>query len=64
MHAKEDAKMPTIGARDLLLLLIGLDDSPTALGLGGVTRIQKLLFLLESEEGIRPAGDGFHFEAY
>jgi len=59
--------MPTetasIGARDLLLLLIGLDDAPDA-GLGGITRIQKLVYLLETEENIRPAGDVFKFEPY
>jgi uncharacterized protein YwgA len=55
--------MATIGRREMLLLLIGLDDSSTQ-GLGGITRIQKLLYLLEAEEQIRPAGDGFKFEAY
>jgi hypothetical protein len=56
--------MSTIGARDLLLLLIGLGDSAGKEGLGGITRIQKLLYLLESEEHIVPTGDGFKFEAY
>jgi uncharacterized protein YwgA len=64
MHKCQEISMPTIGARELLLLLIGLDDSTIPSGLGGITRIQKLLFLLESEEHIHPAGDGFHFEAY
>jgi len=65
MHDKrrEEPRMQTVmGARDLLLLLIGLDDSRE--GLGGITRIQKLLYLLESEENIRPTGDGFKFEPY
>lgn len=52
-----------IGARDLLLLLIGLNDTKN-LGLGGITRIQKLIYLLESEEGIRPEGDVFDFKPY
>jgi hypothetical protein len=57
--------MPTtsIGARDLLLLLIGLDDTKN-LGLGGLTRIQKLVYLLETEENIHPSGEGFKFEPY
>jgi uncharacterized protein YwgA len=29
-----------------------------------MTRIQKLLYLLDAEEGIRPGADGFKFEAY
>jgi hypothetical protein len=64
MHNRgKEPLVHTIGARDLLLLLIGLDDS-TQGGLGGITRIQKLLYLLESEEHIHPTGDGFEFEAY
>lgn len=55
--------MATIGAREMLLLLIGIDGSDTQ-GLGGITRIQKLLYLLEAEGRLRPAGDGFQFEAY
>src|SRR6266496_4475488 len=55
----------SIGRRDLLLLLLGID-GPKAVseGLGGVTRLQKLLFLLEQEEKIVPSGEGFTFEAY
>ena len=56
--------MPSIGRRDMLLLLIGADDPSGSIGLGGITRIQKLLYLLEAEEKIRPDGDGYHFEAY
>jgi uncharacterized protein YwgA len=54
--------MATISRREMLLLLIGLNDSEN--GLGGITRIQKLLYLLDTEENIHPAGDGFNFEAY
>jgi uncharacterized protein YwgA len=55
--------MATIGRRELLLLLVGLDD-PTERGLGGITRIQKLLFLLDAEENIKPGAEGFKFVAY
>jgi hypothetical protein len=54
--------MATIGRREMLLLLIGLNDSEH--GLGGITRIQKLLYLLDTEEHIHPTGEGFNFEAY
>ena len=54
--------MATIGRREMLLLLIGLNDSEH--GLGGITRIQKLLYLLDTEEQIHPTGEGFNFEAY
>jgi hypothetical protein len=65
MAKQQEAKeVPRIGARDLLLLLIGLGDRAAEEGLGGITRIQKLLYVLESEEHIRPSGDGFKFEAY
>ena len=56
--------MATIGRREMLLLLIGLDASSPEHGLGGITRIQKLLYLLDTEEKIHPSGDGFNFEAY
>ena len=55
--------MSNIGRYDLLLLLISLED-PSGTGLGGMTRIQKLLYLLDTEERIRPGPDGFQFEAY
>lgn len=55
--------MSQIGRYDLLMLLIHLED-PSSFGLGGMTRIQKLLYLLDAEEGIRPGADGFKFEAY
>lgn len=56
--------MATIGRREMLLLLIGLNDSSTEHGLGGITRIQKLLYLLDTDENIHPTGEGFNFEAY
>jgi len=55
----------SIGRRDLLLLLLGIDGPKAANeGLGGITRLQKLLFLLEQEEHVIPSGEGFTFEAY
>jgi len=55
----------SIGRRDLLLLLLGIKGhTATTEGLGGITRLQKLLFLLEQESRVTPSGDGFNFEAY
>lgn len=54
--------MQSISRRDLLLLLLGVDTAPE--GLGGITRLQKLLFLLEREEGLKPTDRGFEFEPY
>lgn len=54
----------TIGAREMLLLLVGLDAPSAPQGFGGITRIQKLLYLLEAEEKIQPSGEGFMFEPY
>ena len=51
----------TIGRRNLLFLLLGVESDSS--GLGGITRLQKLMFLLEREEGVESL-DGFEFEAY
>jgi len=58
--------MPTIGRRDLVLFLIGLcpGTDRTDSELGGMTRLQKYLFLLEKEANLKPSGDGFGFEPY
>src|SRR5229473_3346383 len=64
MYLRREISMSTIGRRELILLLIGVEDPTCAQGLGGITRIQKLLYLLESEEHICPSGEGFKFEAY
>jgi len=57
--------MATIGRRDLILLLISLKPSgDIGEEIGGVTRLQKLLFLLEKEEGVTPQGEGFEFVPY
>ncbi len=57
--------MATIGRRDLILFLIGMD-ARGELGdeVNGMTRLQKLLFLLEKEGGLRASGEGFEFEAW
>ena len=51
---------------ELLLLLLGLTGrgriDPT--GIGGITRLQKLLFLLWKEEGIEQVEDQFRFKPY
>ncbi len=51
------AKIPR---RDLELLVIGADED----GLNGITRLQKLLFLLEREEGLTRSGADFAFTPY
>ena len=55
----------TISKRSLLLLLLGTDDSgATTAGIGGMTRLQKLLFLLWKEAGIEEVDRGFEFRPY
>src|SRR5260370_41823792 len=49
MRKYQETPMATIGRRDLLLLLIGLDESTAPEGLGGITGLQKMLHLRESE---------------
>ena len=47
-------------------MLIGLDPK-VGLGsgeLGGMTRLQKYIYLLEVEESVTPTGDGFQFTPY
>jgi uncharacterized protein YwgA len=58
--------MPEISRRDLELLVMGVGTDPTHLstGISGITRFQKLLFLLEAEGAVTPSGDGFQFEPY
>src|SRR2546423_741600 len=57
--------MPEIGRRDLALLLIGAGaDGTLADSVGGLTRLQKYLFLLEQEGKVTPVGDGFEFVPY
>ncbi len=57
--------MATVSSKDMTLLLLGI--TPGGLGkdgIGGITRLQKLLFLLEKEENLKPAGDKFEFTPY
>jgi hypothetical protein len=56
--------MTKISPRDLVLLLIGLDGTSGPREFGGITRIQKLLFVLEAEENVRSGTDGFEFQPY
>ncbi len=57
--------MPEISKHALTLILLGLDpDGGIAEGIGGITRLQKYLFLLEKEEHVLPSGQGFEFKAY
>lgn len=55
----------SIGRRDLLMLIIGLAaDNGLDDAIGGITRLQKYLYLLQREAGVIPSGEGFEFEAY
>jgi len=57
--------MLNISKHALTLILLGLDpDGGIGEGLGGITRLQKYLFLLEKEENVFPSDQGFEFKAY
>lgn len=51
-----------MGLKEIVLLLVGLDAS--AEGIGGITRLQKLLFLLAKEGKVKKVDDGFEFTPY
>jgi uncharacterized protein YwgA len=54
---------PKVSKQQLLLLLLGLDGaSVSTKGIGGITRLQKLLFLLWKEAGIQEVDSGFEFK--
>ena len=56
---------PKLSKQRLLLLLLGLDGSGVSMkGIGGITRLQKLLFLLWKEAGIQEVETGFDFKPY
>ncbi len=57
--------MPEISRCDTVLLLLGVGpgNEPSE-GIGGITRLQKLLFLLQQEHGLKLSGEGFEFSAY
>ena len=48
-----------------MLLLLGVGpEGELAEGIGGITRLQKFLYLLEKETGLTPTDNGFDFAAY
>jgi len=50
---------------DLILLMLGIGPQGNIVdGLGGITRLQKLLFLLQEEQAISPPENAFRFSAY
>src|ERR1700678_4471139 len=54
-----------LSKQQLLMLLLGLDGSGISdEGIGGITRLQKLLFLLWKEAGIQEVDSGFEFRPY
>jgi hypothetical protein len=54
-----------ITKHQLLMLLLGLEGATvSAKGIGGITRLQKLLFLLWKEAGIQEVETGFEFKPY
>jgi hypothetical protein len=57
--------MPEIDRRNVVLLLVGINPGgEIGEGIGGITRLQKLLYLLEQEEHLTPTEGGFEFSAY
>ena len=50
--------------RSLTLCMIGLGKDDLEGELGGITRLQKLLYLLDVEENIQLSGTGFEFKPY
>jgi hypothetical protein len=58
--------MPQLSRRDIELLVLGVGSQPGNLsrGISGLTRLQKLLYLLEAEGHVSPSADGFQFEPY
>jgi len=58
--------MPEISSKNLVLLMLGVakDPSPCDKGINGITRLQKLLFLLENEGSIERIGHAYRFEPY
>lgn len=57
--------MPFISRKNILLMLIGLDERSGWSGpIGGMTRLQKLLYLLQQEEGLEPKGEWYEFLPY
>jgi len=54
-----------LSKQQLLLMLLGIDGPVVSnKGIGGITRLQKLLFLLWKEAGIQEVENGFEFKPY
>jgi hypothetical protein len=54
-----------LSKQQLLLMLLGIDGPDvSSKGIGGITRLQKLLFLLWKEAGIQEVESGFEFKPY
>ena len=65
MPRSAKSNLPKVSKHQLLLLLLGLDGpSVTAKGIGGITRLQKLLFLLWKEADIQEVESCFQFKPY
>lgn len=56
--------MSGMSRKSMLLCMIGLQGNNCDGELGGVTRLQKFIFLLDKEQGVRADGDGFDFKPY
>jgi len=65
MSTSPQSEVPKVSKHQLLLMLLGLDGSVVSeKGIGGITRLQKLLFLLWKEAGIQEVDAGFEFKPY
>ncbi len=53
-----------LDTKSLILCMIALNRDGISGELGGITRLQKLLFLLENEAGVKLESNGFDFLAY
>jgi uncharacterized protein YwgA len=65
MPPSSEKNTQKVSKQQLLLLLLGLDGSKVSpKGINGITRLQKLLFLLWKEAGIQEVETGFEFKPY
>ena len=56
--------MKSLDSKSLLLCMIAIQGDDITGEIGGITRLQKLIFLLEKEYGIQSKDDRFEFTAY
>ena len=56
--------MKLLDSKSLLLCMIAIQKDDISGELGGITRLQKLIFLLEKEHGIKSKDNRFEFTAY